>query len=79
MDLSVNLVIHKAGFHRAAVSLIGWEGWVSVNVGQPCDGMTQIPADTRKMEQREELPAPGCTAPCGVHPAPTPCVCSWPS
>lgn len=37
MGLSVNLVIHKSCFHRAAVFLIGWEGWVSVNVGQPCD------------------------------------------
>lgn len=53
--LSVNLLIHKACLNWAVFffSLKGWEGWVSANVGQPCDWVTQIPTDTQKKEQRE--------------------------
>lgn len=32
MVLSVNVVIPQS-----SVFLMGWEGWVSINVGQPCD------------------------------------------
>jgi hypothetical protein len=62
MGLSVNLVIQRACFHRAAVFLIGWEGPVSVNVGQPCDRVTQISSETGKKEQREDVPIAGSQA-----------------
>lgn len=44
----MHLLIHKACFHGADVSLIGWEDCMSVDVGQPCDVVTQIPADTQR-------------------------------